>query len=59
MFPAGYPVARVTLFKPVSGQAFATVEAEPLARLDESREVLLVWKEQEKLEASKPKDGKK
>ncbi len=59
VFPAGYPVARVTLFKPVSGQAFATVEAEPLARLDESREVLLVWKEQEKLEASKPKDGKK
>ncbi len=47
VFPAGYPVARVTLVKPVSGQAFATVEAEPLANLNESREVLLVWKERD------------
>jgi len=50
VFPSGYPVARVTLVKPVSGQAFATVEAEPLAQLDKSREVLLVWREEEKLE---------
>jgi len=50
VFPAGYPVARVTLVKPVSGQAFATVEAEPLARLDKSREVLMVWKEHEQFE---------
>ena len=50
VFPSGYPVARVTLFKPVSGQAFATVEAEPLAKLDKSREVLMVWKEVEGME---------
>jgi len=55
VFPSGYPVARVTLVKPVSGQAFATVEAEPLAKLDKSREVLLVWKEQEKSEDFKDK----
>lgn len=50
VFPAGYPVARVTLFKPVSGQAFATVEAAPLAKLNQSREVLMVWKELENVE---------
>jgi len=51
VFPAGYPVARVTVFKPVSGQAFATVEAVPLAKLNQSREVLLVWKEDENTDA--------
>jgi len=66
VFPSGYPVAKVTLFKPVSGQAFATVEAEPLAKLDKSREVLLVWKQQEeiaplqdKASANAVKGGKK
>ena len=59
VFPSGYPVARVTLFQPVSGQAFATVEAEPLAKLDESREVLLVWKEQEKIKPLKSAPAEK
>jgi len=43
VFPKGYPVARVTSFKPEPTQPYAQVTAEPLAKLDRSREVLLVW----------------
>ncbi len=42
-FPPGYPVARITKVTLEAGQHFATIEAEPLAHLDRSREVLLVW----------------
>jgi rod shape-determining protein MreC len=42
-FPPGYPVARVAEVRQDPGNAFATVVAEPTARLDRSREVLLVW----------------
>lgn len=42
-FPPGYPVARVVEVTRESGKPFATVVAEPNARLDRSREVLLVW----------------
>jgi rod shape-determining protein MreC len=42
-FPAGYPVAEVTSVVHEPGQAFASVEARPLAKLDRIREVLLVW----------------
>lgn len=42
-FPAGYPVARVVEVANDPGEPFATVRAEPLARLDRAREVLLVW----------------
>jgi len=42
-FPPGYPVARVAEVRHESGKPFATVVAEPTARLDRSREVLLVW----------------
>lgn len=46
VFPRGYPVARVIAagFEPHRSQ-FATVLAEPTARLDRSHEVLLVWTE--------------
>lgn len=43
VFPAGYPVARVTLVDDDPNSQFATVLAEPTARLDRSHEVLLVW----------------
>ena len=43
-FPAGYPVAEVTRVLLEEGQHFASVDAQPLAHLDRSREVLLVWK---------------
>lgn len=42
-FPAGYPVAQVTLVRQDPDNPFTTVIAEPTARLDRSREVLLVW----------------
>lgn len=42
-FPAGYPVARVVEVRIEPGQPFATVVAEPNARLDRAREALLVW----------------
>jgi rod shape-determining protein MreC len=42
-FPPGYPVARVSRVENEPGKPFATVFAEPTARLDRSREVLLVW----------------
>jgi len=44
VFPIGYPVARVTQVTPDTSQPYATVVAEPLAQLDRSREVLLVWR---------------
>jgi len=42
-FPANYPVGRITHMEQRPGEAFAEVRAEPLADLDRSREVLLVW----------------
>jgi len=43
VFPPNYPVATVTKVEKTAGEPFATVEAMPLAQLEKSREVLLVW----------------
>jgi rod shape-determining protein MreC len=48
IFPAGYPVAKVTKVERNANDTFALVEARPLAQLDRDREVLLLW-------ANKPK----
>jgi rod shape-determining protein MreC len=42
-FPRGYPVARVTGVRHAPDDPFTVVTAQPTARLDRSREVLLVW----------------
>ena len=42
-FPANYPVAIITKIERSADEPFVTVRAEPLALLDRSREVLLVW----------------
>lgn len=42
-FPPNYPVGRITSIERAAGESFATVVAEPVAHLDRSREVLLVW----------------
>lgn len=42
-FPVGYPVALVSKLSRDPGQAFATIEASPVAALDRSRHVLLVF----------------
>lgn len=44
-FPVGYPVARVSLIERDPGQAFAKIEATPMAAMDRSRHVLLVFTE--------------
>jgi rod shape-determining protein MreC len=43
VFPAGYPVGRVTEVKRDPSQPLAIVNAEPSAALDRDNEVLLVW----------------
>jgi rod shape-determining protein MreC len=43
IFPAGYPVARITKVERDPAETFAVVEAKPLAQLDRSREVMLLW----------------
>lgn len=45
VFPAGYPVARITKVERDPSQTFAVVEAKPMAQLDRAREVLLLWQE--------------
>jgi rod shape-determining protein MreC len=42
-FPANYPVGRIVEIERPVGETFARVIAEPVAHLDRSREVLLVW----------------
>jgi len=42
-FPRNYPVAIITNVNRDTGETFVDVRAEPLAQLDTSREVLLVW----------------
>lgn len=42
-FPQGFPVARVTRVHRDPGQPFAQIEARPVAALDRSRLVLLIW----------------
>jgi rod shape-determining protein MreC len=44
VFPPNYPVARITSVDRPAGEPFATVTAIPLAQLDTSREVLLLWR---------------
>lgn len=49
-FPPNYPVAVITQIERPTGETFAQVKAEPLALLDRSREVLLVWHSQPEAE---------
>lgn len=42
-FPAGYPVATVTHFNYQEGALYADVTATPVAQLDRSRYLLLLW----------------
>ena len=43
IYPPGYPVASITKITHEPGEEFSYIEAEPLAHLNRSREVLLVW----------------
>ncbi len=55
VFPAGYPVARVSKVERDPSQTFAIVEAKPMAQLDRTREILLLWV-QEKAPAAAASD---
>lgn len=46
VFPTGYPVGRITQIDTDPSLPFAKIFVEPTARLNRSREVLLVWPEQ-------------
>ncbi len=46
VFPEGYPVARVSSVVHDEGRPFATVTAQPLARLDRLKHLLLLWPQQ-------------
>ncbi len=43
VFPQGYPVALVDQFVQQPNKPFADISATPMAQLDRSREVLMVW----------------
>jgi rod shape-determining protein MreC len=53
-FPVGYPVAEVEQVVRNSGQAFARVVAKPMARLDRSRHLLLVFDSRAQTPSSVP-----
>jgi rod shape-determining protein MreC len=55
-FPPGYPVAEVTEIRRLPEQPFAQILARPMAHLDRSREVLLVWPVPEVQTAAAPAD---
>ncbi len=59
-FPADYPVGVVTAVEHRPGEPFAEITARPLARLDRSREVLLLWwrSPQDQAPARSPVPGK-
>lgn len=48
-FPEGYPVAKISLVEHHPGLPFAVIEAKPTARLDRSRHVLIVHRQEEKV----------
>lgn len=53
-YPEGYPVATVVAVEEDPGQPFLEVVARPSARLDRSRHLLLVFKEQDKEQVDAP-----
>lgn len=53
-YPPGYPVARVRRISHEAGNEFLTIAADPIAKLNRGREVLLVWRHQEDAEADEP-----
>ncbi len=52
-FPPNYPVATVDSVERPAGERFARITAKPLALLDQSREVLLLWHNRDTGESDK------
>lgn len=53
-FPQGYPVAKVTAAQPQPQRSFSHILAKPIAHLDRSRELLLVWTNSEPIPLLEP-----
>ena len=53
-FPAGYPVATISNVTTNSNEAFLSIKAEPIAQLNQSKQVLLVWIPQDLISAEEP-----
>lgn len=51
IFPEGYPVAKVTSIAPSKSGPFLSITAEPLAPVDDPREVVLIWTHEAPVEA--------
>ena len=49
LYPAGYPVGKVSEVSFVEGDFFATISIEPFARLNQSRQVLLLFADNQEL----------
>ena len=49
LYPKGYPVAKVIELAPAPGEAFMAAKAKTVANIESSREVLLVWSQQQPL----------
>jgi rod shape-determining protein MreC len=58
-FPAGYPVAVVDKFEARPDKSFANIYATPKARLDTSREFLIVWSDTNPVVLEQPGQGQK
>ncbi len=52
VYPKNYPVAEIVSVYTGPGQNFATVKARPLAQIDSTRHVMLVYAEKERLAAA-------
>jgi len=55
-FPAGYPVAKISHFDYQEGAAYADVSATPVAPLDRSRYLLLLWNDNQYNESDLSQD---
>ncbi|MBF0265102.1 MAG: rod shape-determining protein MreC [Gammaproteobacteria bacterium] len=56
VFPEGYPVATIKTIERHAGQAFAKIEATPLAHLERSQEVLLIQPNSSNLDVNAAED---
>jgi rod shape-determining protein MreC len=57
VFPSGYPVATVTKIDKAATQMLAQISAEPAAKLDRDREVLLIWSDEPPIDVATDKAG--
>tara|TARA_B100000989_G_C19516362_1_gene461859 strand:+ start:659 stop:1507 length:849 start_codon:yes stop_codon:yes gene_type:complete len=47
VFPKGYPVAKITHLTPLEGEAFMHAEAQTMAKIERTQNILLVWSKQQ------------